>query len=153
MTQMYAQELFSIPLGRIISVKGVPIRVVGKMREKYRYASGVSEAYILALQGKKEVGIEFGDGEWYAWTSRFSKSYPRNELERIIGTLNDVETGTIRRMESEGDVSPQLPNYVFGRILGKGVFLAFDDTTLEAWVSENIDYQNISIPMKYSEAA
>src|SRR3989344_7496250 len=104
MTQKYAKELFSVPLGKVIVFNDNPIKIIGKMREKYKHADGVAEAYILALEGKREVGIELRDGQWYAWTSFCVSSMPysRTEIEKLMAPLSDVETGIIKRMEFEG---------------------------------------------------
>ena len=153
MTQKDAQNLYSIGLDEFVSINGNPIKVVGKMREKYKHANGgVAEAYVLALEGRREIGIEFRNSKWYAWTSAcmFSVPYSRTELERLAATLTDVETGTIKGMESEGNVSPLLPNYSFGQRSGSGVFLTYDNDTMEEWVSEIVDLRNVSIPLAYA---
>ncbi len=134
---MNIQNLYDISVGSRISVHENIARVVGKLCEKYTITEDgtIAGAYVLVLDGRQEVGAEHRGDKWHFWYSRFSRTYPTTSLDRVMGTLEDVEEGRIEKVYSEGDTGESYPRYAFGRRMGKGVFLGISEDKFDVWVN------------------
>ncbi len=135
MNKQDVQHIIDAKIGSYVLVKDGLARIVGKFHEKYITGSTVADAYVLALEGRQEVGAEERDGEWHLWYSRFSRTCPAGSLENLMGRLKDVETGTIEKVDIEGEIGVSYPEYVFGKKMGKGIFIGIYDGNVDVWLN------------------
>lgn len=140
-----SESILQIPIGAAVSVKGKSAKVVGRLHEKYVHACGAADAYILALEGERELGAERRGEEWSLWTSQFRRNVNNMYIGPIKRAMQEPEAGRIERVYSEGKVCNNKPRYVFGTIGAGGVFLAHDSSDCEIWFSQGISTEDVDV--------
>lgn len=78
------RDLFSVPVGSLVSVDASVGRVTGKFIEQYIHSRGLSTAYVLSLKASKdemtEIAAERNERGWHFWQSvLIGDDYPISE--------------------------------------------------------------------------
>ncbi len=142
----YIQKLTNTRIGTNIFIHGRPLKVRGKFQDRYIPDDGiVGDAYVLALAGRKELGLELIENERYCWFSDFLGTYSIKRLDNRLSLLKDVETGRVERIHSEGEGCDYYERYASGTeaMNGKIVFLGIRRNNFDVWTPDLITEDDI----------
>lgn len=136
-------QITDAQVGSIISVDGILLSVGGKFGERYHTGGKQNDYHTFALDGKRELGISTEGPGSDIWAARYFGTFPMSSYQRFEDKIrkttpdHSLEEGTLERTYSAGTVPWKYSDYVLGKKMGKGVFLAPNDDgkTFDVWVN------------------